>query len=79
MVVDAGERRCPDSWVVAIGEGGMFRTFAGAQEFNPIALVFERFSFVERFRFWRPFRDAKHGDDSALRRIESELRERLKR
>lgn len=39
----------------------LFRAFSGDREFNPIALVFARFRFVERFRFWQPFRDAKHG------------------
>ena len=36
----------------------LFRCFAGEREFNPIALVFERFDLVERYRFWQPFRDA---------------------
>ena len=55
----------------------LFRAFAGNREFNPIALVFARFSLVERFRFWQPFRDAKHGKDESLRVLEAALFERL--
>jgi hypothetical protein len=55
----------------------LFRAFAGDQEFNPIALVFTRFGFVERFRFWQPFRDAKHGKDEPLKMLQAALFERL--
>jgi hypothetical protein len=55
----------------------LFRAFAGNREFNPIALVFGRFRLVERFRFWQPFRDAKHGKDESLRVLEAALFERL--
>jgi hypothetical protein len=48
----------------------LFRTFAGRREFNPIALVFERFGLVGRYRFWQPFRDLKHGKPEALRMLE---------
>jgi hypothetical protein len=48
----------------------LFRCFGGDSEFNPIGLVFERFDLVEEFRFWQPFRDAKHGRPDALQRLE---------
>ena len=51
----------------------LFRCFAGAYEFNPIGLVFERFDVVDRYRFWQPFRDAKHGRLESLQRVETEL------
>jgi len=51
----------------------LFRCFAGAYEFNPIGLVFERFDVVDRYRFWQPFRDAKHGRLESLQRVEAEL------
>jgi hypothetical protein len=44
----------------------LFRYFAGEREFNPIGFVFERFHLVKRYRFWQPFRDAKHGRPEAL-------------
>lgn len=49
----------------------LFRCFAGEREFNPIGLVFERFDVVERYRFWQPFRDAKHGRPEALQVLET--------
>lgn len=55
----------------------LFRAFAGDQEFNPIALVFARFRFVEQFRFWQPFRHAKHGKDEPLKMVQAALFERL--
>ena len=55
----------------------LFHAFAGNREFNPIALVFARFSFVERFRFWQAFRDAKHGNEGTLKAIQAALFERL--
>jgi hypothetical protein len=50
-----------------------FSHFAGDREFNPIALVFRPFRRVRTFRFWRPFRDFKHGKPEPLRRLESEF------
>jgi hypothetical protein len=55
----------------------LFRTFAGRREFNPIALVFTRFGLVERFRFWQPFRDAKHGNHQPLEMLEAALFDRV--
>ena len=49
----------------------LFRRFAGEREFNPIGLVFDRFGVVERYRFWQPFRDAKHGRVEALQLVET--------
>ena len=49
----------------------LFRAFAGDREFNPIGLVFERLDVVEPYRFWQPFRDAKHGRAEALQLVET--------
>ena len=51
----------------------LFRRFAGNYEFNPIALVFERFRLAKAYRFWQPFRDLKHGNPAALRNLEEEF------
>jgi hypothetical protein len=48
----------------------LFHAFAGDREFNPIGLVFERFRFVGTYRFWQPFRDAKHGRRGPLEVVE---------
>jgi hypothetical protein len=48
----------------------LFRCFAGKREFNPIGLVFERLDVVERYRFWQPFQDARHGRSEALKVLE---------
>ena len=49
----------------------LFRAFAGNREFNPIGLVFDRLDVVEPYRFWQPFRDAKHGRVEALQLVET--------
>jgi hypothetical protein len=51
----------------------LFRRFAGEREFNPIGLVFERFRLVGRYRFWQPFRDAKHGHPTSLHLMEHQF------
>jgi hypothetical protein len=53
----------------------LFRCFAGEREFNPIGLVFERFDVVGVYRFWQPFRDAKHGRLEALQLVETRFLE----
>jgi hypothetical protein len=51
----------------------LFRCFAGGSEFNPIGLIFERFDVVERYRFWQPLRDAKHGHLESLLLVETQF------
>jgi hypothetical protein len=51
----------------------LFRCFAGEREFNPIGLVFERWRLVKDYRFWQPFRDAKHGQRGALEFVEAQF------
>jgi hypothetical protein len=55
----------------------LFRCFTGPEEFNPIALVFDRYRFVEQYRFWKPLRDLKHGHPEALRQLEERLFQRV--
>jgi hypothetical protein len=52
----------------------LFRAHAGDAEFNPLAIVVPASGGPARVvRFWRAFRDAKHGKDKALRDAEARL------
>jgi hypothetical protein len=50
-----------------------FRLFGGSREFNPLVVVFRPFRWAKTFRFWRPFREHKHGKITALELLEEEL------
>ena len=50
-----------------------FRHFGGYRDFNPMALIFRPFRCVKTFRFFKPFRDFKHGKPDALHKMESEF------
>jgi hypothetical protein len=54
-------------------EAEIFRTWAGDREFNPLAIVIPAHGSVQVIRFWRAFRDYRHGKDHALRVAEREL------
>jgi hypothetical protein len=54
-------------------EAELFRIFGGAREFNPLAIVVPPGRAVKVIRFWRAFRDFKHGKDQPLRVAETEL------
>jgi hypothetical protein len=54
-------------------EAQIFRMWAGAEEFNPIAIVIPVDGAVRVIRFWQAFRDYKHGKDRTLRAAEAEL------
>ena len=43
------------------------------REFNPIAITFVPWCRVKVFRFWKPFKDYKHGKDKKLKELESKL------
>ena len=51
----------------------VFWHFSGYREFNPMALVFRPFRWVKTFRFFKPFRDFKHGKPEALHKMEGEF------
>ena len=51
----------------------LFRFFAGSRDFNPIAMVFKPFRWVESFRFYRPFKDYKHGRPEEVEVLRDEL------
>lgn len=50
-----------------------FRHFGGDREFNPLAVVFRPFRLTRTFRFWKPFKEFKHGKTGPLERLQSEL------
>lgn len=50
-----------------------FRLFGRYREFNPLAVVFRPFRFSKKFRFWKPFKDFKHGKVEPLERMEKDF------
>lgn len=54
-------------------EADIFRAWSGDTEFNPLAIIFPADGSVRVIRFWRAFRDYKHGKDRTLRAAEEEL------
>ena len=58
-------------------EAAIFRHYAGAREFNPVAIVLSRWRPAEVIRFWQPFRDFRHGRPLPLRQAEARLGELL--
>jgi hypothetical protein len=55
-------------------EVALFRAFAGDREFNPLGIVVPQKGRAARVvRFWRAFRDYKHGKDHSLRVAEAKL------
>ena len=54
-------------------EAKVFKHWAGEKEFNPMALVFSPGGKVKDVRFWRAFRDFKHGKDGLLKQAERVL------
>lgn len=64
-------------WDPARPEVALFRAVAGPYEFNPLAIVVPGAGEMRVVRFWRAFRDFKHGKDAALRAAEAQLEEAL--
>ncbi len=54
-------------------EAQIFNHWAGRVEFNPMALVFSPSGKIKEVRFWRAFRDFKHGKERLLKEAESLL------
>ncbi|KKL09376.1 hypothetical protein LCGC14_2566480 [marine sediment metagenome] len=55
----------------------IFRHFGGSKEFNPLGVVFRPFRKTKVFRFWKPFRDFKHGKPDALDVVRGEFMKEL--
>lgn len=71
VVLNWSER---SGWSRSNAEVALFRAFAGAREFNPLGIVVPAIGrHVDVVRFWRAFKDFKHGKDRRLREAEAEL------
>ena len=57
----------------ARAEVALFRAFAGAREFNPLGIVVPATGQVHVIRFWRAFREHKHGKGRLLQAAEADL------
>ena len=51
----------------------IFYFLGGDKEYNPMAMVFRPFRIVKLFRFWKAFRDFKHGKEMPLKKLEQQL------
>ena len=54
-------------------ESRLFRNLGGDREFNPLIVYLPRGRKTQVIRFWKAFRDFKHGKDVKLRQAEAEL------
>jgi hypothetical protein len=70
VVLNWSERRGWRRWSLSVA---VFHFFGGSREFNPLGVVVWPLRWARAFRFWRAFRDAKHGNQDALRRVETEF------
>jgi hypothetical protein len=51
----------------------VFRFFGGSREYNPMAIVFRPFRLARCFRFYKAFRDFKHGKPEAVDKLTGQL------
>lgn len=72
VVLDWSERRKWRPWSLDVLA---FRYFGGHREYSPMAVVFRPFHWARTFRFYRAFRDFKHGK---TRRVEETLQALLR-
>lgn len=70
VVLNWSERRRWRRWSLAYL---VFRFFGGRYEFNPLAVVIRPFRWGRTFRFWRAFRDFKHGRRETLAKVEAQF------
>jgi hypothetical protein len=70
VVLNWSERSRWPFWNLAVWN---FNLYAGSREFNPVAIVIRPLRTPRRFRFWRAFRDFKHGKPAKLEQVEREF------
>jgi hypothetical protein len=51
----------------------VFRLFGGNREFNPVAIVFRPFRLARTFRYYKSFREFKHGKPEAVDALTDQL------
>ena len=73
VILDWSERSTWRTLAPKPPEVALFERHAGRAEYNPLAIGVPARGKVRMIRFWRAFRDFKHGRESALRRAEGEL------
>ena len=69
-ILNWSERSHWPFWSVAVWT---FNVYGGSREFNPLGIVIRPWRTPKRFRFWRAFRDFKHGNSGTLHRVEQEF------
>jgi hypothetical protein len=60
-------------WAICSFRVVLFHHFAGPHQFNPAAIVFDAFRRARVFRFYKPFRDFKHGHPQGVEKLSAEL------
>lgn len=74
VILNWSQRSQWSRWSLAVRA---FCFFGGRREFNPIAIVFKPFHRTQVFRFWKPFKDFQHGDETALAEMSKDLFENI--
>jgi hypothetical protein len=69
VVLNWSQRR---GWRISLSRMAVHH-FGGSREFNPLAVVFRPFRRTRTFRFFRPFRDYKHGNPETLHKMENDF------
>jgi len=72
IVLNWSERSTP-RWKSRPLEVRIFQVWGGSTEFNPIAILIPPTGSVETFRFWRAYRDFRHGKPVVLKEVEEKL------
>jgi hypothetical protein len=70
VVLNWSERR---SWKQSSLPALAFHRFAGSEAFNPIAIIFRPFRVVRVLRYWKAFKDFKHGNTKPVEELNGEL------
>ena len=73
VILDWSERHTCRALAPKPPEIVLFERYGGRREYNPLAIGVPARGKVRVIRFWRAFRDFKHGREQALRRAEAEL------